>query len=801
MKINFLVWILLAVHWCTWAQILTITNAENHEPVALATVTSEGMRKSITTNSKGQADLGIFDEKDLLTLRAVGYKPLTVSYETLKEKGFSVQMAPGMVYLDEVVVSASKWNQKTSEIPQKVVTISPQAIGLQNPQTAADLLGLSGKVYIQKSQQGGGSPMIRGFATNRLLYTVDGVRMNTAIFRGGNIQNVISLDPFAMEHIEVLFGPGSVIYGSDAIGGVMGFQTLAPQFPLSEKTLATGSALTRFASANSEKTGHFDINLGWEKWASVTSISYSDYGDVKMGSKGPDEYLRPFYVERHDSMDVVVANNDQRVQKPSGYSQINMMQKLKFRPNQGWDIEYGFHYSETSPYARYDRHIRYKNNLPRYGQWHYGPQIWTMNNLSVDHNQQNIWYDQATVRFAYQFFKESRVNRDFNEPQREIRTEEVGAWSANLDLVKNIRIRHRLFYGAEWVHNDVTSTGINKNILTGTEEAGPSRYPQAIWQSLAVYLSDQFSLTEQMSLHAGLRFNQFLIDADFDTTFYPFPFTSAKINNSALTGSIGLVFRPNPTWVLKLGGATAFRSPNIDDIGKVFDSEPGTVTVPNPDLQAEYAYNTDLSVVKVFSDWLKLDFTAYFTLLDNALVRRDYSINGLDSIVYDGELVQVQALQNAARAQVFGVQAGVDIKLPLGFGLVSDINFQKGEEELDNGQTSPSRHASPWFGITRLSYTGGKLQMQLYAQYNGEKPYDQLPEEERRKTEIYAIDAQNNPYSPGWYTLNYKALYQISDHMAITAGLENITDQRYRPYSSGIAAPGRNFIFSLKVDI
>ncbi|WP_084607817.1 TonB-dependent receptor plug domain-containing protein [Prevotella dentasini] len=134
------------------------------------------------------------------------------------------------VRLDEVVVSASKWRQNISEQPKRISVITPGESLFQNPQTAADLLELSGQVYVQKSQLGGGSPMIRGFATNRLLYSVDGIRMNTAIFRSGNLQNVISLDPFAMERTEVLFGPGSVIYGSDAMGGVMSFTTKNPVF-------------------------------------------------------------------------------------------------------------------------------------------------------------------------------------------------------------------------------------------------------------------------------------------------------------------------------------------------------------------------------------------------------------------------------------------------------------------------------------------------------------------------------------------------------------------------------------------
>ena len=132
--------------------------------------------------------------------------------------------------LEGVVVSANKWEQKLNEVPNKIVKINKNDILRNNPQTSADLLGQSGNVFIQKSQLGGGSPMIRGFATNRVLLVADGVRMNNAIYRSGNLQNVISIDPLSTETAEVIFGPGTVIYGSDAIGGVMDFHTLQPRF-------------------------------------------------------------------------------------------------------------------------------------------------------------------------------------------------------------------------------------------------------------------------------------------------------------------------------------------------------------------------------------------------------------------------------------------------------------------------------------------------------------------------------------------------------------------------------------------
>lgn len=701
--------------------------------------------------------------------------------------------------LSEVVISANRWKQNSKDIPQKVSVISPTKVALHNPQTTADLLTISGKVFMQKSQQGGGSPMIRGFATNRLLYAIDGVRMNTAIFRGGNIQNVISLDPFATEQTEVVFGPGSVMYGSDAIGGVMSFQTLTPQFSATSKSKVSGNAISRFSTANNEKTGHFDVNVGWKNWATITSFSSNDFSDLRMGTHGPAEYLRPFYVQRQNGTDVVVTNSDPLVQKPTAYSQINLMQKVRFKPNEKWDFQYGLHFSETSSYSRYDRHIRYTNaGLPRYGEFNYGPQKWMMNNLNITHQSKTKLFDEMVFRFAYQFFEESRMSRNINNPNREIRTEKVHAYSINADFTKATTTKNNILYGVEYVINDVISTGINQNIIAGTSQDGPSRYPQATWQSLGVYLNNQYKVSDKTKIQTGLRYNVFILNADFDTSFYPFPFTSATINNGSLTGSAGFVFRPNNQWIISSNVATAFRSPNVDDVGKVFDSEPGSVVIPNPDLEAEYAYNIDLNIAKQIGKYVKIDFSTYYTLLDNALVRRDFTLNGASQIMYDGELSQVQAIQNAAKANVYGIQAGLEVKMPSGFRFSTDLNFQKGEEELDNGDKSPSRHAAPFFGVSRIGYANSKLDLEFNLQFSDEVAFDDLAEEEKGKKEIYAIDGNGNPYSPSWYTLNLKSMYKLNKNFTITAGLENITDQRYRPYSSGIVSPGKNFILALR---
>ncbi|MBT0608806.1 TonB-dependent receptor [Aequorivita echinoideorum] len=792
-----LLWLLLGAVGTAISQTITIKNNQTQQPIELVTLSSASPSVFATTNAEGQANIAAFKGVERIEIRSLGYKTLTRSYAELEATLFILEMETSNLNLDEVVISATRWRQSTDDIPSKIINISAEEVALQNPQTAADLLGISGKVFIQKSQQGGGSPMIRGFATSRLLYSVDGVRMNTAIFRSGNLQNVINIDPFAVENTEILFGPGSVIYGSDAIGGVMSFQTLTPQLSLTDQPLITGKAGARYSSANNEKTGHFDVNLGFKKWALVTSVTSWDYDNLRQGSHGPEDYIKDYYVQRQDSMDVVITQDDKLLQIPSAYSQINMMQKIRFKPNERWDFQYGFHFSETSPYGRYDRHNRVRNGTARYAEWDYGPQIWMMNNLNVSFNANNSVFDQMSLRLAHQWFEESRIDRSLNNNERNTQSEEVSAYSINLDFVKATHANNTLFYGVEYVLNDVDSFGKLTDISTNISEMGPSRYPQSTWQSMAAYVTDEFKISEKFTLSAGARYNHVLLDSEFDTTFYPFPFTEANLSNGALTGSLGGVYRPDETWVLSGNLGTAFRSPNVDDVGKVFDSEPGSVTVPNPDLKPEYAYNADLGAAKVFGDLVKVDITGYYTHLEDALVRRNFQLNGLDSIPYQGELSQVQAIQNAAVAHVYGIQAGVEVKLPQGFGFSTDVNFQKGEEELDNGTTSTSRHAAPFFGISRLNYKANNLNMELNLAYQAKRDFEDLPEEEKEKTEIYALDENGNPYAPSWYTLNFKALYKLTETFDVSGGIENLTDQRYRPYTSGISGAGRNFILAV----
>ncbi len=705
--------------------------------------------------------------------------------------------------LDEVIISFHKWEQKLNEVPNKITKIGKQEILRNNPQTTADLLSQTGTVFVQKSQLGGGSPMIRGFATNRVLLVVDGVRMNNAIYRSGNLQNVISVDPLALEAAEVIFGPGSLIYGSDAIGGVMDFHSLHPRLSTSNKMLLKGSASVRYSSANNERTIHADLNTGWKKWSLLSSITYSNFDDLKMGKNGgQDSYLRPQYVQRINGIDSIFTNSDPRIQRFSGYEQINLLEKIRFRPTQYLDLHYGFTYAKTGDAPRYDRLIQYRNGNLRFAEWNYGPMIWKMHNLHVLHTRKNKLYDQGKLTVAYQDYEESRIDRTRNNLNRNQQSETVDAISINADANRTLG-KGKLFYGAEYVWNKVGSTGLRTNINTGLNAPFVSRYPNgSTWSTSGIYASYKINVRPKLTLAGGLRYSYNTLNASFDTSFIKFPYKETNLGEGAATGNAGLVYRPSEIWQLNANFSTGYRMPNVDDIGKLFESAPGNVTVPNPSLRSEYALNYEVGAVNQVSGKYRIEVNLFHTVLRNAIVRRPSTFNGQDSILFDNVLSRVEQLQNVAKATVWGVQFSAEVWVMKELSVQTHANLITGKETDDNNNVQvPLRHAPPFYGSTLVRYRWKKFFAEASALYNSEISNAKLAPVEQAKTDIYARDTNGKPYSPGWYTVNLKTSFELTKNLLLTAGWENISNQRYRPYSSGIVAAGSNLIFSLRASL
>ncbi len=748
------------------------------------------------TDANGKVDLDDFSSDDVLEFQHPSYQNLILPYSELQEISI-LTMNEELIQIEEVVISGLKWEQ-SGEVQQSVISITPSNIQFYNPQTSADMLSSTGQVFVQKSQLGGGSPMIRGFSANSILIAVNGIRMNNAIFRSGNLQNVINIDPNILDRADVVLGPGSVIYGSDAIGGVMNFIVKEPRFSVNDAPLFSGAMFLRYSSASNEQTGHVHFNIGSKRFSWLSSLSYSRFGDLVTGEKRTQEYpdygRRFQYVIPNGINDLLAFNINTNKQIYSGYNALNTIQRFKFRASESVDITYDLFYSTTSDVPRYDRLLETTPTGLKHSVWNYGPQQWMMNSLKIESFKTNGFYEEMRFVLANQRFEESRMDRRFQDPALRTRVENVNAWTLNADFEKEFGKTHQIVYGMEAVYNSVSSKAQTMHVETLQTGPASTRYPDGGSDvgSIAFYSNYQLQMQENLLLSVGVRYHHFYLESRFtDTTFYDFPYDKIELSKGALTGNISLSYSTIHNWKFDFLLSSGFRAPNVDDIGKVFDSEPGNVVVPNENLGPEYIYNSEITITKTIPGKFEVGLTGFYSLLRDAMVRRNYSVNGQDSILYDGELSRVQALVNTGNAYVGGLSGYLQYTFLEKFSLFSSLTWMNG---LDTDENIPLRHATPAFGKTSISYRRRQFRLELFTQYQAKKAFEDLAPSEQNKTHLYTPDG-----ALGWATLNFNLSYQPNQLFQINGAVENILDTHYRAYASGISAPGRNFIFSVRV--
>ena len=246
------------------AQTITVLNKETKQGIEQVFIYNKSQEITAITDSSGKVNISSFSKRDTLIFTHQSFTSFMIQKINIAN---TIYLKPQVITIEPYDIIAEQDKEKALEYTATIDKIDPKTVQFNNPQTSADLLELSGSVYIQKSQMGGGSPIIRGFEANRVLLVVDGVRMNNAIYRSGHLQNAITIDNSIIENTEIIYGSNSVIYGSDAIGGVVHYQTKTPQFRSELDTINNHSASSyaRYSSANQERTFHFDFNLGLKK--------------------------------------------------------------------------------------------------------------------------------------------------------------------------------------------------------------------------------------------------------------------------------------------------------------------------------------------------------------------------------------------------------------------------------------------------------------------------------------------------------------------------------------------------------
>jgi hemoglobin/transferrin/lactoferrin receptor protein len=725
--------------------------------------------------------------------------------------------------LEEVIVSTNNFGETKKNVAQVVDLITIKTIANTNAQTTADLLQSTGKLFVQKSQQGGGSPVLRGFEASRVLLIIDGVRLNNLIYRTGHLQNVITVNQNYLDKVEVLYGPSSTIYGSDALGGAIHFITKTPQTSSTVKTIFNGNSFVRYSSVNNEKIVYLDYNLASKNIAWFCGATYSNFGDLKMGRHFPKGYAdfgkRNQYVSNINGVDSIVDNNNPFKQRFSGYAQWDVINKVLIKQHSKIQHLFNVQFSNSSAIPRYDRLQDVKNfggttgTTLRYAQWDYGPQKRLLASylLSI---KNTFGFNQIRANINYQNVHESRITREYKRyNQQDNRKERVDIYGATIDGIKNLQ-HGTLTTGIDIQLNKLNSTAFRKNLLLNTTSKLDSRYPDGnnSMNNFGVFVQHSYKKTK-LVFNQGLRLQFTTLRSNiFDNSFFNLPDTAVKQSNVSLTGNFGLVYIPTKQRSLRIGFSSAFRAPNVDDLSKIFESNPTAkqVVIPNANLKPEYIYTFDAGVTQQIAKTLSIDINGFYSLFRNAIVKAPSTLNGADSIIYYGVKSQVLASQNKDKAKLFGfsITAEATIKKHLivnsslsftrGYYLVDEKTASKVYEKQANGnyaivnknvKLKPLDHIPPVIGITSISYQRNLFSTTFLVQYNGKKNLSR-----------YAVEGEDNSQyatsdgTPFWFIINWRGSYNVTKQMQLQFAIENILDRNYRTFASGISAPGRSFV-------
>ena len=794
--------IFLLININLFAQTITVIDKSTLEPVKGVVITAG--ENQVITNEKGQTDISVLDTSITWITNHIAYLSEKITYNELLQLKLKLRLTSRIFPLNEIVISGNKFSERKSTVAHETLVLREQEIHRLTPATPADLLEKSGQVFVQRSQYGGGSPILRGFEANKVLLVLDGVRLNNAIFRGGHLHNIANQDEQTLNRAEIIYGSGPVVYGSDALGGVISLFTEDPKLTDSLSFKINYKAAGKYISISEGQNYHLGFNIAGKKFASLTTASISDYGNLKQGrqrnSDFPDFGKRFWYVERIETndtiADIIVTNEDPDIQIPSGFTQNNFLQKFLFKQSPLVYHLLNIQVNETSPQSFYARlTLTDENDLPVWAEWNYGRQNHFLLSYKTEWIASNKIFDETKLIAAYQRYKESRETRRFNSEWRNYRTEEVLMYSVNNDYLKRINSRHEIVYGIEYWYNDVQSNANQLNIINDSTADLDTRYPDggSIMWAGAGYLSHTWNYKPDLIIHSGIRATTTSLHSKFQhKSFFDFPYNEISQQNTSLTGSIGTVVNPKRNLKITAAVSTAFRTPNVDDIAKVFDTSPGLIVIPNPDLAPERTYTFEAGFSHTHKSALRTSVTGWYTFYNNIISLQPSQFSGEDSILFNGILSGIVQQKNNEEAFLYGVSGSLEADVTHSFSVYSFLTFTYGRI-ITGFENYPLDHIPPLYGKTGIAWKGNKLRIDAYSLYNAEK-----------KLKDYNLFGEDNfiyatPEGvPAWYTVNLSIYYQPLKQINLTVAAENLLDKNYRTFASGISAPGRNFIFIMK---
>jgi hemoglobin/transferrin/lactoferrin receptor protein len=796
--------------------------SDTGEPLPFATISVPAKKIYLTADLDGRVVLAPnIERQDTLIAQYTSMATTLITYDELANRNFILELLPLSITLETPVIVGRRDELAPNLIYATEVVSGEDIERLQSRTSAEAMANLSG-VFVQQSQFGGGSPVIRGFEANRVLLVVDGVRMNNAIYRNGHLQNAITIDPNALDQLELIYGAGALAYGSDAIGGVIHFRTRRPRYQNGENQI-TGGATLGYSTAANVRSGVGWLEYGGKRWAGLTQFSHATASDLRSGAQRPDGFpnygQRNEFIERINGEDQIVQNDQPNLQVGTGYQQTNLLQKFRFRLQEQLELDLNFQYSTSSDVPRYDALTERRNGQLRWAEWNYGPQTRLMGSARLTDRRPTKFYDVANYLISTQFIEEDRLRRRFEDPLRENSLVDVLVHNLQIDFAKDLG-KLELRYGIDARYDEVDSQGFLTDINSPGERLPGlnSRYPSA-GSSLATvgtYGDLSYHLGSAWLIRGGLRYSGQQLRATFsadDPVDWPEDYLNGITNtDDALTGALGIRYNGlRQQWRLQF--SQGFRAPNIDDFAK-FRERNGFIQVPNPNLSPERS-----NTLETGYGWtdptgrLYLSAGIYHTWLNQAIVRRDGTLpNGDGFFVSRGDTLRTQTNANAESARVYGFDLGLRWDIMKNLRLNSNFHWLRGRRNqlAPDGAILdlPQDHIPPAYGMTSLSYQTTKWTLETRFRYqlakaaedyavasisgNAQTGYSLDRTGTSDNFELSPVDPDTGHFagSYAWWTANLYVEYRPSPPWAIRLKAENLLDRHYRTFSSGVSAPG-----------
>lgn len=663
--------------------------------------------------------------------------------------------------LDPVVITATRTPHAASRLPYSTATVSSQQIGQRLYRSTPDALREVPGVSVQKTSHGQGSPFIRGFTGFHNLFLIDGVRLNNSVFRDGPNQYWNTVDPLSLDRLEVVKGPGSVLYGSDAIGGVVNAVTRSP-YTYTDGLGHGGKGYYRVSSAENSHTGRGELSLTTGRALGfLLGGSGKQFGDL-------------------------IAGRETGRQPNTGYDE--------------WDVDFKARYFLNPDTELVALHQRVQqNNVPRTHRTHAarsfaGTTIGTDRKHDLDQDRdltylqlhaQNIDSFFHTIRASVSYHVQSETrDRVRASNARDLEGVDVGAIGFWTQLESTTPIGE-LVYGLEYYRDDVSSFSSTNAIQ------GPVA-DDASYDLLGLFIQDTIALSDRSDLILGGRFSYTRAEADSVRDAGTGNRFSLADDWNDVVGSVRLVYRLDEAehWGLYGGVSQGFRAPNLSDLTRFDTARSNEIETPAPGLDPELyiAYEAGL---RTRYENFNAEVAYFHTDIDQMIVRTPTG----NVIAGDAEVTK----RNSGDGFIHGIELGGSVRLHPQWTTFGSVTWVEGE--VNTFPTSapvlsrePIDKLMPLLGQVGLRWDHPSQRAWAEGVVTLAATQDKLSTRD-------AADTQRIPPAgtPGYATLSLRGGWRVNDQASLSVGIENVTDEYYRVHGSGQNEPGMNFV--LGVDI